>query len=314
MSKKQPQYFDANKREELFEKNQTVERSLKTSWKTMLTESAKKGIKAPTGADLMKKQGVKKMDEEDVKPVDDIDTPPVTDAPVDAPVDAPAPVDGEVPPGVDPAGEPAPAPISTDTPEMDPAADAAAPTVDPEAVEELKKFAASKLTSLPANGGTAESSVDETKGVFKQEIQDEQSGKTFVVLAFSKDVYPGLHDMANAIEPIDQAVPGAEVAPTDVPPVDGAAPAPTDMPATDAPAGDMPPVDGAAPVDAPAPTPTEEPAPVEEPKEDAEIKESDKEECEVEDCDEKKLEEARDPTVVGKKDWKLFFESRYSKK
>lgn len=299
---KSKKYFDANSREMEFEKGQHTFNNIQSAWKQILTEGTKKGDAKTVAAQLMKKQGITKMEEEDVKPVDDKPAEDPAAVPVDAPTDVPA---GEVPPGLDPAAaEPAPAPISTDAPEGDVAAPA-------EVSLATNDFVQKTLSGLP---GDVSKEADPT-GIFKATVNDPQSG-AFMIVVYPLSAFTSIHEVADIIEPPkDQAG-----APTDVPPTDAAAPVPTDVPPTDVHpgAGEVPPT--AAPTDTPvsdpaAPAPETTPAPVEEPKEDEEIKEED-EKCEdkkEDEEDEKKIEESRDPTVVGKKDWKLFFESRYKK-
>jgi hypothetical protein len=272
-----------------FEKSDKYFRLMKENYANKLSGKSEvitegKGVKSgfAVGKSLKKQQGVKGFKEETVveppKPEDEM-TPPPSD--VNAPegdVTTPASIDvppvegGDIPPADDTM-----IPGETSVPPTD----AVSGEVLPENQElslKTQQFAQATIANSLGDFAQFDPATDVLpSGVLKKEVQDPQNGN-FTILVFPTEfkaadvvatAYPEPTGAAMDIAATDAANPeGAEVATSEVP---TAAETPVDT--------SVPPVEG-------EPVPEEEPKP-----EDEALKEV-------------RLDEKRDPTYSGKKDWK----------
>lgn len=160
--------------------------------------------------------------------------------------------------------------------------------------------------AVPPTDAAPEASTEPT-GIYSAEVNDEQNG-SFVIVVYPKALYANLTAVAKTTEGETDSE-SAPTEPSDASPLDSA--------------------EGAAPVAEPTETTElEEGKKPDEKKEelketddkDADDKKKELDESDDKDADDKEeekteqqLDESRDPTTCGKKDWKLFTESRYRK-
>lgn len=346
-------YFDLNTREMANEESFKGTRLLNESWQKIMKEGHKPGIKGPTGAQLtaMSKKNLKEsslppvggnqppkpvLPKEPLIPENEDPTLPAEgdQPPVDAPAeggaddstakeaDASAQVkafidtltlpsdatftelprapegenlptvpEGDALPPTDPTATSAPAPEG-DLPINE--AEGDTPPAEGDATQ------ADPSTDIPPTDAPAPEASSDPTGIYSAEVNDEQNG-TFVIVVYPKAMYANLTAVAKTTEgETDSSIPAE---PSDASPLDSAEAAPVAEPTET--------------------TELEEGKKPDEKKE--ELKETDDKDAddkkdldESEDKDEddkteQQLDESRDPTTIGKKDWKLFTESRYKK-